>query len=61
MIPNGRAIPTHLVSISQNLTSHCLPPAAWKAPAMGRVSGLVALNLPQYAIAEVATREIGMP
>ena len=47
--------PTHLVSIAQNLTSHCLPPAAWKAPAMGRVSGLVALNLPQYAIAEVAT------
>ena len=47
--------------VPQNLTSHCQPPAAWKAVAMGRVSGSVALNLPQYTIAEVTTREIGMP
>ena len=61
MMPNGRAIPIHLLSISQNLTIHCLPPAAWNAPAVGKVSGLVALNLPQYAIAETETKEIGMP
>lgn len=61
MNPNGKAIPTHFPSNSQNLTSQFLPPAAWKAPPTGSVSGFVALNRPQYAIAEAAINEIGIP
>ena len=49
--PKGKAMPTHFDGSSQNFTSQTLPPAGWKAPSngMGSVSGLEALNLPQYA------------
>ena len=59
--PKGKAIPTHLPSSSQNRTSHGLSPAGMKACPVGSVVGFALLKRPQYAIADDATREMGMP